>query len=336
MVPWIECPSLDLNLDLPPGERFREVSDELIERSRQLLQAVQQEISGSARWLAHVVHLRTNYRFRAEAIAMGKRVGVDWRDITLANLSYELVVGMFACSTIVLPTATGPVLARNMDFWPEKWLARASTLIRHRRQGKLAFANAGWPGAIGVVSGLSARGFAVVLNAVGDFGGINKLGYPVLLHLRRVLEDADSFDSAVDWLASEKLAAGALFTVAGTENHQRVVVERTPTRSVLRRPVGDQPLVTTNDYRMLGKSPAHAEHELLATSCSRFDCLWRQFQAHLPSDSVEDARLLYALTDPSVRQSITAQHMIFRPREQSVRLFVPRDLVEDGTSSTIE
>ena len=330
MTPWIECPSLDLDLSLPLAERFRNIPEELLDRSRQLLQAVQREISGSARWLAPIVHLRTANRFRAEAVAMSQRVGVDWRDLTLANLSYELVIGLFGCSTVALATSTGPLLARNMDFCPEVWLARASVLLRFRRGESPAFVSAGWPGAIGVVSGLSSRGFAVVLNAVAGFDRLNKLGYPVLLHLRRVLEEANGFDQAVSWLASKRLTTGALFTVVGTENHQRVVVERTATRCVLRKPAGDEPLVTTNDYRLLGECSVKIGHQLAATSCSRFDALRRFFDSHRASDTVDDTRLLYALTEPSVRQSITAQHMIFRPREQSARLFAPRDLVEGG------
>ncbi len=329
MLPWIECPSLSLNLDVSPIDRIAMVPDTVVQRSRELLAAVQTQISGGKRWLADAVHLRTCYRFLAETKANANRVGVDWRDLTLANLSYELVVGMFACSTIVLPTATGPVLVRNMDFWPEKWLARASVLMRFTRGDRLAFVNAGWPGAIGVVSGLSARGFVVVLNAVGNFGGIDKLGYPVLLHLRRVVEDATSYDAAVEWLSSERLTAGALFTVAGAKNHQRVVVERTPTKFALRRPFGDEPLITTNDYRMLSVTGATTAHQLLQTSCSRYDSLYRFFAAHQPTDQVDEGRLLYALTDSSVKQSITAQHMIFRPREQTARLFAPRDLVCD-------
>ncbi|MCX7421071.1 MAG: C45 family autoproteolytic acyltransferase/hydrolase [Planctomycetia bacterium] len=329
MLPWIECPSLSLDLDRSPEDRIAGVSEDFLERSRQLLAAVQAEISGGQRWLADAVHLRTAYRFLAEMKANAQRVGVDWRDLTLANLSYKLVVGMFACSTIALATAEGPVLARNMDFWPEKWLARASTLMQFTRGGQLAFVNAGWPGAIGVVSGMSVKGFAVVLNAVG--GGSDKSGYPVLLHLRRVLEDAESFDAAVDWLASERLMAGALFTVVGTENIQRVVVERKPSAFVLRRPVGDEPLVTTNDYRMLNASEHGSMEVLLQTSCSRFDVLSKLFAKHRVTDEVLDAQLLYALTDPRVRQTITAQHMIFRPREMLSRLFAPRELVrEDG------
>ncbi len=329
MLPWVECPSLTLNLDLPPEQRIAEASDDLIKRSKKLLAAVQAEISGGQRWLADAVHLRTAYRFLAETKANAQRVGVDWRDLTLANLSYELVVGMFACSTIALATAAGPVLARNMDFWPEKWLARASTLMQFTRGGELAFVNAGWPGAIGVVSGMSAKGFAVVLNAVG--GGSDKLGYPVLLHLRRVLEDAKSFDAAVDWLASERLTAGALFTVVGTQNCQRVVVERKPSAFVLRRPITDEPLVATNDYRLLNASEHGSIEMLLQTSCSRFDSLCQLFAKHRAADEIRDSELLYALTDPRVRQTITAQHMIFRPREMLSRLFAPRGLLcEDG------
>ena len=329
MLPWIECPSLSLDLERSPVHRIAGVSDELLERSRQLLAAVQAEISGGQRWLADAVHLRTTYRFLAETKANAQRVGVDWRDLTLANLSYELVVGMFACSTIALATASGPVLARNMDFWPEKWLARASTLMRFTRGGEIAFVSAGWPGAVGVVSGMSAKGFAVVLNAVG--GGSDKLGYPVLLHLRRVLEDAENFDAAVDWLASERLTAGALFTVVGNENHQRVVVERKPSAFVLRHPIADEPLVTTNDYRLLNASKDGSIEMLLQTSCSRFDALSQFFAKHHAADEVGDSQLLYALTDSRVQQTITAQHMIFRPRKMLSRLFAPRGLVcEDG------
>lgn len=329
MLPWIECPSLSLDLERSPEHRIAGVSDELLERSRQLLAAVQAEISGGQRWLADAVHLRTAYRFLAETKTNAGRIGVDWRDLTLANLSYELVVGMFACSTIALATASGPVLARNMDFWPEKWLARASTLMRFTRGGEIAFVSAGWPGAIGVVSGMSAKGFAVVLNAVG--GGSDQMGYPVLLHLRRVLEDAENFDAAVDWLASERLTAGALFTVVGTENHQRVVVERKPSAFVLRRPIADEPLVTTNDYRLLNASKDGSIEMLLQTSCSRFDALNQLFAKHDATDEVGDSQLLYALTDSRVQQTITAQHMIFRPRKMLSRLFAPRGLVcEDG------
>src|SRR5262249_52434394 len=144
--------------------------------------------------LADAVRLRTGNRFHQEADAIAAQVGSNWRDVILANISYDLVVASLGCSTVALPTRDGPVLARNMDWWPEDRLAQASYLIRYSNGGQPRFVNAGWPGAVGVVTGLSHRGFALALNAVSSPDGANKLGYPVLLALRKVLEDAGDFD----------------------------------------------------------------------------------------------------------------------------------------------
>ena len=54
---------------------------------------------------------------------------------------------------------------------------------------------------------------------------------------------------------------------------------------------------------------------------------------HKASDEIPDDRLLYTLTDEQIRQEITAQHVIIRPRRESIRLFVPRRLMPDQTAA---
>lgn len=328
--PWIEAPSYDLDLDLPMQKRIASVPDDAIKRGRALLDGVMAEIPAEARLLADAARLRTANRFHDEMTAIAKQVGRDWRTVMLANLSYDLMISFIGCSTIVLPTPEGPVIARNMDWWPEHLLARSSYLVRHVRDGKLILANAGWPGATGVVTGLSGAGFAVVLNAVMSARDNRRwTGYPVLLHIRRVLEDAPGFDVAVEMLAGQKLFTCGLLTIAGTENHQRVVIERTAGRSAIRRPNGDEPLVTTNDFRLMFKPRASSEAEIYETTCQRYDHLCKFFGGHKPTDQATDEQLLYALTDPEVIQGITAQHVIMRPRSQDIRLLVPRRLIEE-------
>ena len=39
---------------------------------------------------------------------------------------------------------------------------------------------------------------------------------------------------------------------------------------------------------------------------------------------ITDAELLYTLTDARVQQSITAQHILIRPRQGTIKLFTPR------------
>jgi predicted choloylglycine hydrolase len=251
----------------------------------------------------------------------------------LANLSYDLILGRLGCSTIALATPSGPVVARNMDWWPEDLLAQASFLVRSSHQGKFCFANAAWPGAIGVVTGLSARGFAIVLNAVTCPEGLRKTGYPMLLHLRRVLEDAKDFDDALRMLTEQTLAAPGLLTLVGSKNEQRVVIERTPTRQAQRWPRGSEPLVTTNHYRLLFQPEHQDPAQMYDNTCSRYEAAC-SFLAKLgPDREVEDAALLYLLSDPAVIQGITAQHIILRPARGEVRLFVPSRLLSATAKS---
>jgi hypothetical protein len=327
MLPWVERPLLDIDLTRPSAQRYADVPADALAAGQRLLGAVLREVPAAARYLAYGVRLRTGGRFQEEAAALGRLNGVDWRDVILANISYDLVLAYFGCSTVALPTPSGPVVARNMDWWPEDILAQCSYLIRCFRGGAFQFANAGWPGAIGVVTGLSARGFAVVLNAVLSPEGICKTGYPVLLHLRRVLEDATSFEAALTLLAEQRLAAPALITLVGSRNEQRVVIERTPTRHALRWAKADEPLVTTNDYRLLAAPTTGKGAEIYETTCSRYEALGRFFADHRPDCEVADAALLYILSDREVIQGITAQHILLRPRLGTVRLFVPRRLL---------
>jgi len=331
MLPWIEAPTLTLDWSRPVGQRYANLPPDVLEKGRLLLDELKALAPFGVRLLGDVARLRTRGRFQSEARALAATLHENWRTVLVANLTYDLAMIQYGCSTVALATPSGPVLARNMDWWPEQPLARTSYLIRAERDGELIFASAGWPGAIGVVSGLSARGFGITLNAVQAPGGIDKLGYPVLLHLRRVLEDAVGFDDAVRRLTDQRLAAGCLLTVVGRENDQRVVIERTPRKHLIRRPDGDGPLMVTNHYRGLYEKLTGETMDPSAALCTRYDALLGFFQDANATRNPTDAELLYTLTDKRVIQDITAQHVIIRPRDNSIRLLVPRRLVETGT-----
>ena len=230
-----------------------------------------------------------------------------------------------------------------MDWWPERKLAAASCLLRFMRDGELAYAIAGWPGSVGVVTGLSGRGFAVVLNAVTSREGWTRTGYPVLLYIRKVLEEAEGFDQAVDLMTHKRLMVGALLTVAGTRNDQRVVIERSPTRAALRWGQDGQPLIATNITRLAsdGNRPAAppardgrprlTPHPQLDPQQdpppSRYDSLMELSRQVIHSGRFDSLPLLYALTDPGVLQTITAQHVILQPSTQRIELYVPTRLL---------
>ena len=327
MVPWATVPEIEIDLDLPVEQRYDHVPADVFAKGRRLLQAIMGEIPAGVKYVADAVRLRTAGRFHAEARTLARRVDANWREVILANVSYDLALASMGCSTVALPTPAGPVLGRNLDWWPEEILAQTSCVIRSFRDGQLAFVNAGWPGAIGASSGLSGRGFGVVVNAVLCAEGSSKTGYPVLLHIRRVLEDAQDFDTAVNMLSEEKLATSCLLTVVGIKNEERVVIERTPKQSAQRWGQCNKALVTTNDYRKMFKPQATAAGEIYESTCMRYDALNRFFAEHPDDEKVSDSALLYILSDPSVIQTITAQHIIMRPRQCEISLQVPRRLL---------
>src|SRR5262249_3978036 len=135
MVPWLERPTLEIDLAKPVAQRFEHIPPEVFTLGRRLLDAVMREVPATARVAADAARLRTANRFHAEAVSLARQVDADWRDVMLANLSYDLVLATFGCSTVALPTPGGPVAARNMDWWPENLLAQASYLIRYSRNG---------------------------------------------------------------------------------------------------------------------------------------------------------------------------------------------------------
>ena len=327
MVPWVERPTITLDLARVRRGEPADLPADAVARVRDLFAEVMATIPKKARVLAYWVALRTRNRFGREFKAAARVIGADPRDVALANLSYDLVVGALGCSTAVLPTADGPVIARNMDWWPEGPLARASYLIRCTDGPAWKFTSAGFPGATGVVSGLSSRGFAVILNAVTSPDPVCKTGYPVLLHLRRVVEDAADFNDALAMLSKQRLTTSALFTLAGSTNDQRVVVERAPRRFALRWGEANKPLLTTNHYRHMDHAVARDAWDLERTSCGRYDRLWHLASRKPSGDSVTDEELLYWLSDEQVRQEITAQHVLIRPARGEMKLFVPRWLV---------
>jgi isopenicillin-N N-acyltransferase-like protein len=245
------------------------------------------------------------------ATAAAAVMGVDPVDLLTGNLCYDILAGMVAmgCSTLALPGTDGPVLARNMDWFPAEKIAKASCLVAEEFG-----VSAGFLGGLGAVTGLSKNGFCVGINAA--FGGTDPDGYPMLLFLRHVLDTAKNFRDALNMVEGERLMSGGLVTLVGTRNDERAVVERMPAQARVRRPLGDGPLAATNHYRELAPP----------TACDRYACLAEYAGRRDPMD---------LLTDPRVLQAITAQHVVMCPATQAAVMYVPSHLLPDSVQETV-
>ncbi|VTR95610.1 Peptidase C45 acyl-coenzyme A:6-aminopenicillanic acid acyl-transferase OS=Deinococcus maricopensis (strain DSM 21211 / LMG 22137 / NRRL B-23946 / LB-34) GN=Deima_2897 PE=4 SV=1: AAT [Gemmata massiliana] len=257
--------------------------------------------------VAHVVpHVFAKYKVHAERARTGAAViGVEPVDLLAANLCYDLLMGASAmgCSTLALAGPDGPVLARNMDWFPAEKVAKASCLVTEEYG-----VNAGFLGMLGAVTGLSRHGFCVCLNAA--FGGSDPDGYPMLLFLRHVLDTATNYRTALEMVTTERLMSGGIVTVVGTRNEERAIVERAPRRATVREARGSEPLLATNHFRDL-----NAPEE-----CPRY--------AHMAA-FVGQVRPLDLLTGKHVLQEITAQHVVMCPATQTTEMFVPSHLLPE-------
>ena len=83
--------------------------------------------------------------------------------------------------------------------------------------------------------------------------------------------------------------------------------------------------MTTNDYRAFER-PGGSLGELSQSACLRFEALTAFATRAQGQSEVQDDELLYWLSDPSVAQTITAQHVILRPARMGLRLFVAPEI----------
>jgi hypothetical protein len=292
-------------LDGPPyPERLALASKRLLDDAAGVLR----QNPAAVALAGEVLGRQPEHRARIEPAAQA--LGADPLDLMLATLSYDLMMGLYGCSTVVLATARGPVAARNMDWSPTGLIARASC-VAPTAHGL----SAGFVGAPGVVTGLSHRGFCVILNAVGC-DRLEPAGCPVLLFLRRLIDEARDFDEAVRLATATPLLSSALLTLAGTRNDQRVVVERSPRRAAVRRPEGERPLVTTNHYVALADD---------GDCCERFRFLARRAAELISPD---DETLLELLQQPPLFNAVTAQHVVMHPASGRMRMWVPTSFLE--------
>jgi isopenicillin-N N-acyltransferase-like protein len=103
-------------------------------------------------------------------------------------------------------------------------------------EGKLAWASVGWPGQLGVVTGVNAEGIAVMVDPArtGDVRP-TRVARPVALLARAVLEQAKTLDEAIKLVEQTSTLGAAQFVIIDGASGKWVLVERTPSKAIVER-----------------------------------------------------------------------------------------------------
>jgi hypothetical protein len=203
----------------------------------------------SRNWLS-----RQNNPYLPEIDAMAKILGIS--GVHALNVCFE-----WGCTGGVWPSPDGPVLRRVLD-WPFPRLGE-STVVAWQAQER--FFNIGWPGLAGLFQGLAPGRFAAAINQapmrrhglgfLGDWltnrvAVKGNLGLPPAHVLRGVFEQAADYAAAKRLLCETPLAVPAIFLLAGLQDGEGSVIERTETACAVRE-MGDGAVTAANHFEDL-------------------------------------------------------------------------------------
>jgi predicted choloylglycine hydrolase len=262
----------------------------------------------------------------AEVTALAQQTGIDVHDLVLAQCFLDLTP-MSACSTITLPAEAAPDrvarFGRNLDF-PSLNLADKHTVILVFRptDGRYAFAAVGWPGMIGVLSGMNEHGLALA-NMEVLRPALLPMAMPYTLLYRTVLEKCRTVDEAIALLEkTPRQTPNNLMLMDAAGN--RAVVEIRPAGIAVRRgPVGAA-LISTNHQRGAdGDTPGR---------CERYDLL--HITARERFGKIDETVLEKMLASAS-QGNMTLQSMVFEPANRAICISAGKDAAR-GTFHRLE
>ncbi|WP_337660370.1 C45 family peptidase [Anderseniella sp. Alg231-50] len=299
---------LIIDLSRQPQERWA-FSDTQLDHARQLIDVYRKDLGQSAslaETVAQAVRPILPADYWGEMQSVASRVGVPADLLLLCNAYYDVFSALIGCTAFAVDTPEGPLHARNLDWWTEnRLLNETSMACRFTGAPAGEFISIGWPGYLGVLSGMAPGRFAITLNAVSSEEAA-QIALPVSFLIRKTFEEAGSFGDAVERLAQAVIPGNCLLLVSGVGPGEMLVIERTPTRSAIRQAEAGR-VIVANEYLKLDAKTAPADTELQSSSCSRYDRMAILLQR--PPKDLQGC--IGYLRNPAVQMDITVQQMAF-------------------------
>ena len=273
-------PVINVDLTLPPEKRWQHVPVKLCKAAKTLTNRAADQVGGprkltlAERLMDAATAVRNPYR--AEIAAWASLADLPRRRALLSNMSYELSGAGYIANETIIPSvsdwlnrvkngvgairgqakactsgaayypACGMVHVRAMD-WTLAGLGR-HTVIWHVTGGEAGdYYNIGWPGYVGVISGMAPGRFSATINQASPFGKPS-LQWPPSHLLRYVFDNAADYDDAITILEGTPVCFPAFVTLVGTQPGEAAIIELTPEENRVYPMTRKQPIAIANDY----------------------------------------------------------------------------------------
>lgn len=292
------------------GQQIRELQSAYFARLFQNPRAAQLALSSAKKFEPFIA---PEHLDEIRALSDASRLDLDR---TLLTQCFLDLLPMVACSTLALDAdafSDGVArMARNLDF-PSMGVAdRATALLVFKPEGRNKFVSIGWPGMVGVLTGMNEHGLTLANMEVTRLPRPAE-AMPYTLLYRSVLEHCRTVDEAIAYLESAtKQTANNLMLMDA--QGARAVVELRPGNTTVRRGKPNIPLASTNHQR--------GPDDLSTGRCWRYEGMVAQAQRrHGRLDRQGVAEIISSV---AVAQ-LTMQCMVFEPSNRLVYLSTGRD-----------
>ncbi|KAL4230413.1 N-acylsphingosine amidohydrolase (acid ceramidase) [Mactra antiquata] len=251
-----DVPEYTINLDDPPSQRWNKVASDKRNEMRNILEAFKSFISEFGEFASAVIYYIDllgpgiidiiPQPYQDELKGISNVTGIELGEVILYNIFYEIFT---VCTSVIAENTAGELYhARNLDFglfmgWDVKnrtWsitekLRPAIVNIKWMKNGKLLYKSVNYVGYVGILTGISPGRFTLSMNERFNIDG----GYLGLIELlftgkgtwmsfltRDTMEQAESFNEALNMLTSKQLIAPAYFILGGNKTKQGCVITR--------------------------------------------------------------------------------------------------------------
>lgn len=196
------------------------------------------------------------------------------------------------------------LIGRSLWFDLEQEVEPSRIVTVVRPDGRYPYVSIGWPGLVGVVTGINARGIFVALNPARTDDPLED-GAPAPIVLRRVLEEADTLEHAVELLRGAALRSSGVVLVGDGVQRKSVVVELAARDREDRRVTRgeDEPIVWATDHMLREAFEGDLQNDWVkryTSSGYRYDRLGELLGA--PGE-IDPARVMTVLRDRRGTQS---------------------------------
>ena len=137
-------------------------------------------------------------------------------------------------------------LARNFDFEAGPVYDNGKVVFLIEEKGKIPYASVAWPGFVGAVSGMNAKGVSVVIHG-GRAKETSEDGEPVVHTTRQILAEASTVDEAIEIVKTKKAMVSHILLVADASG-DAAVIERAPGAEPFVRRADGNELPLTNTF----------------------------------------------------------------------------------------